>query len=278
MNAVEELRLHVGALAKAVTKTKSHSQFFASQSGYIERLQELVRDLADRDRPELLVIARRLDGFFSQWRSSDGAYFPPREAADSDPTMSRILGLASSIADMSTEQFASLRSASISELATAPVHRAPTPLETVTRLVDRFHRVARQLRARHDNRPTLSIDDEYDVQDLLHAMLRIHFNDVRAEEWTGSYAGKSARMDFLLKEEKLVLEIKMTRDGLNEKKVGDELIVDIGRYATHQDCKTLVCFVYDPTGRIGNPTGLERDLSRTTEDGLTVVVIVAPKG
>ncbi len=83
-------------------------------------------------------------------------------------------------------------------------------------------------------------------------------------------------MDFLLKAEQVVLETKMTRTGLGLKEIGDELIVDIARYQGHPDCKTLICFVYDPLGKIGNPNGLERDLSRT-EGSLTVKIIVAPK-
>lgn len=124
--------------------------------------------------------------------------------------------------------------------------------------------------------PTLEINDEYDVQDLLHALLDLYFDDIRAEEWTPSYAGKSSRMDFLLKDEQCVVETKMTRAGLGGKEVGDQLIIDIGRYGAHQDCKTLICFVYDPLMKIGNPDGLERDLSGT-RDGISVKVIVAPK-
>ena len=35
------------------------------------------------------------------------------------------------------------------------------------RVFSRFHKVARQLRDRYNNKPTLEIEDEYDVQDLL---------------------------------------------------------------------------------------------------------------
>jgi len=150
------------------------------------------------------------------------------------------------------------------------------PVDSLSLLFDRFHLVARQLQSRHQNRGTISIDDEYDVQDLLHALLRIFFDDVRPEEWTPSYAGKSSRMDFLLKKEKLVVEVKKTRKDLTDKEIGDQLIIDIKRYAEHPDCKNLLCFVYDPEGRIGNPTGLEDDLSRS-ENGLTVLVFVRPK-
>jgi hypothetical protein len=71
----------------------------------------------------------------------------------------------------------------------------PRPIEL---LCSRFHEVAKQLRIRYDGRYTLKVDDEYDVQDLMHALLRIFFDDVRPEEWTPSYAGKGARMDFSL--------------------------------------------------------------------------------
>ena len=136
----------------------------------------------------------------------------------------------------------------------------------------RFHKIARQLRNRHDNRQTLSIEDEYDVQDLLHALLHLYFDDIRAEEWTPSYAGKSARVDFLLKNEKTVIEVKKTRQGLADKEVGDQLIIDVDRYKGHPDCEKLICFVYDPEGRIGNPNGIMDDFNIRHQGFATVVI------
>lgn len=152
----------------------------------------------------------------------------------------------------------------------------PDRLLLIERICSRFHAVVRQLQQRHDNRDTLIIKDEYDVQDLLHAILRLHFDDVRAEEWTPSYAGGSSRVDFLLKAEQIVVEVKKTRASMKSKELGEQLIIDRARYAAHPDCKTLVCFVYDPEGRIGNPVGIERDLESHT-GMLKVRVIVAPK-
>ncbi len=140
------------------------------------------------------------------------------------------------------------------------------------RIFSRFHRVARQMRSRYDKRNTLDVKDEYDVQDLLHALLRLYFDDIRSEEWTPSYAGKSARMDFLLKNEKTVIEVKKTRQGLNDRELGDQLIVDVDRYKVHPDCKKLICFVYDPEGRIGNPEGVMNDLN-TQHQGFVEVII-----
>ena len=67
-------------------------------------------------------------------------------------------------------------------------------------IFEKFHPIVRQLRTRYNGRDTLNVNDEYDVQDLLHALLLLYFKDVRAEEWTPSYAGGCVRADFLLKE------------------------------------------------------------------------------
>jgi hypothetical protein len=152
----------------------------------------------------------------------------------------------------------------------------PGPLEHLERIISRFHTVARQLRSRYNDRPTLDVTDEYDVQNLLHALLRLFFDDIRPEEWTPSYAGGASRMDFLLRNEQVVVETKKTRPRLRAKEVADQLIIDIRRYKEHPHCHTLVCFVYDPDELIANPDGLEGDLSQPS-DGLSVRVFVRPK-
>lgn len=143
-------------------------------------------------------------------------------------------------------------------------------------IFEHFNTVARQLRKRHDNRDTLIIKDEYDVQDLLNAILRIHFDDVRPEEWTPSQAGSSNRMDFLLKDDEIAIEVKMTREGLKDKELGDQLIIDIAKYQGHPNCKCLYCFVYDPEGIIRNPRGLEKDLAKLGKD-FPVKVFIRPE-
>lgn len=149
-------------------------------------------------------------------------------------------------------------------------------INTVRVICNHFHQGVRQLKKRYNNRPTIDVNDEYDVQDLLHAFLRLHFDDVRAEECTPSYAGSASRMDFLLKKEKIVIEVKKTRKNLGAKEVGEQLMIDIERYTAHPDCDTLICFVYDPDGRVANPVGIENDLNRNT-DNLKVITIITPK-
>ncbi len=146
----------------------------------------------------------------------------------------------------------------------------------ILKVINSFHIVARQIQNRYNKRKTLQIDDEYDVQDLLHALLKIEFDDIRPEEYTPSYAGSSTRVDFLLKNEKTVIEVKKTRKGLSDKEIGDQLILDSQHYKVHPDCKHLICFVYDPENRIRNPRGLENDLSSLSTEDLLVEVYIRP--
>jgi hypothetical protein len=140
------------------------------------------------------------------------------------------------------------------ELAVEPVLSDNNP---ITRLAERLHLVARQLQRRHAGRPPFRIGDEYDLQDLFHAMLTIFFDDIRKEEVAPSFAGAGARMDFFLPSLSSVVELKKVRESLSSKALGEQLIVDIGRYKTHRNCRTLYCFVYDPDRLLDNPRGIE---------------------
>jgi len=155
----------------------------------------------------------------------------------------------------------------------ADVHSATARLVQVA---DSFHRAALRLRTRHACREPFLINDEYDVQDLFAALLETQFEDVRREEWGRSYAGGATRVDFFLKNESVLFETKMIRDGLSDRRVGEELIIDIAHYKQRSDCKALVCFVYDPEHHLRNPHSLENDLSKQ-DDHLEVRVLIRPK-
>lgn len=130
------------------------------------------------------------------------------------------------------------------------------------RIFSHFQRVAFQLSHRYESRETLRIKDEYDVQDLLHALLSLYFDDIRTEEWTPSYAGSSLRIDFLIPEIETVIEVKKTRPSMTDKTLSEELIIDIEKYQSHPQCKKIYCFVYDPDNILRNPVAIKKDLEK----------------
>jgi len=148
--------------------------------------------------------------------------------------------------------------------------------QSLKSIIDKFHIFVLELKKRYNNRQGFKVQDEYDVQDLLRALLRIHFDDVREEEYTPSYAGGSKRMDFLLNKEEIVIEAKMTRKNLTDVKVGEQLTIDITYYKKHPRCKKLICFVYDPENKISNPIGLKDDLEEQSTKEMAVEVYIKP--
>ncbi|HKT34539.1 MAG TPA: hypothetical protein VJR03_06875 [Nitrospira sp.] len=184
----------------------------------------------------------------------------------------------------STTQEISSPAAGVSQThAHAPVNIASASaadevdaLTSTKKLCQRFHVVARQLRLRGEYRTTVNIEDEFDVQDLMHALLRQHFDDIGTDEWTPPYGDGASRTTFLLDHDRLAIVLKKTRSGLTRKDLADQVRADADRYRTRGRCTQLLCFIYDPEGRIGNPRGLESELT-TTSEHFTVDVVVAPK-
>jgi REase_DpnII-MboI len=147
--------------------------------------------------------------------------------------------------------------------------------EVLMQVVKGLRRAMSPLTHRRKGLPTLAFDSEYDVQDLLHVLLRPWVKDIRSEEYTPSYAGKSTRMDFLLPDHTTVVELKFVRDVAHGKNIGQELQIDIGHYRQHPKCQRLLCVVFDPNNFLVNSGGLASDLEgQHRQDNQTVDVKV----
>ena len=145
------------------------------------------------------------------------------------------------------------------------------------KLLSRFHKIAQELRGRREERDTIIIKDEYDVQDLLNALLHINFDDIRKEEYSPSNSGANSRLDFVLKKEKIIIEVKMSSEKLAGKQLGAELLIDIGRYKEYPDCSDFVIFIYDKGDFIRNKNGLISDLQKQSTNEFTITVIINPE-
>ncbi|MFG1820692.1 hypothetical protein ACGFIF_43530 [Kribbella sp. NPDC049174] len=121
----------------------------------------------------------------------------------------------------------------------------------------------------------LPLEDEYDLQDLTSFALRLLYRDVRPEEHTPSYAGKSTRTDFLVKDLRATVEVKVTYPRRAEREIGPEIVVDQRYYQTHPDVSGVLAVVYDLAGTFTNITGFEQDLSGTYDGLWTRTVVVA---
>ena len=87
----------------------------------------------------------------------------------------------------------------------------------LSNILSNFSRFTNQLkRKRHAKRESF-ISDEYDVQDLLHAVLKLHFDKVHPEYAIPPDMGSSKRIDFYLEDCNIAIEVKYTSESHDEK-------------------------------------------------------------
>ncbi len=161
-------------------------------------------------------------------------------------------------------------------IAAAPKPQTGDPLEFVRKSCTRFHSVARQLRLRREYRPTLDVEDERDVQDLLYALLRYELDEVSAHEWVPQYQQPIPSVALVLPRHRLAVVAKKTKTGCGPRELTQQLAIDGQEFSPSAGYQTIVYFIYDPDGRIGNPRGLEADLTKVS-DTQVIEVIIAPK-
>jgi hypothetical protein len=155
----------------------------------------------------------------------------------------------------------------------APGNPAVRPLDRLEGLLRRLPRVIRQLRHRQGERQPFRVEDERDLEDLLRALLPLHFDDIRPESRTPGYSA-GRRTDFLLWPSRIAVLAKRAAPGQGEKQITSQLEEDVHYYEKQATCRTLACLVYDPEGRISNPREAERVWSRLSE-AVTIRAVIA---
>jgi predicted AAA+ superfamily ATPase len=94
----------------------------------------------------------------------------------------------------------------------------------------------------------------------LQGILQIDFEDVRSEEYSPSHAGSASRIDFLLKEDKIGIEVKYATENNNTRKLKSQISGGKEHYPAHSDCENLICYIYNPDSIIDNLKRFEKGL------------------
>ncbi len=103
------------------------------------------------------------------------------------------------------------------------------------------------IKNRRKGHPDFQIEDEYDVQDILYVILKSIFPTLRDEDPIPKVGAKSTKIDLIIREEKILIEVKMIKvKDANEMHFIEELKVDFESYHECQWLNKLFCFVYDP--------------------------------
>lgn len=157
-----------------------------------------------------------------------------------------------------------------------PTPAAHDPLAPLERMLRRLPRVIRQLRQRRGERPPFCVEDEADLEDLLRALLPLHFDDVRPEGRTPRYTA-ATRTDFLLAPERAAVTVKFVRPPAGPQPIAQQLQEDAAYYRGRADCVILYALVYDPEGAIRDSRVMEAAWS-AREDGWELHCVVSASG
>ena len=117
----------------------------------------------------------------------------------------------------------------------------------IEQLCKRLPQTARILgnRSRKGKAP-YEISDEYDVQDLLHSVLRAYLKYSVQEDPLPKVAGaKSSRADISIEELGVLIEVKYVHGPEDQKRLFEEYSQDLVLYSQWPHLKTLIYFIYN---------------------------------
>lgn len=151
--------------------------------------------------------------------------------------------------------------------------------ELVRAILNNFsNAIQKIIKDRRKDHPEFKIEDEYDVQDVLYVILKAVFPDLRDEDAIPKVGAKSTKIDLIIREEKILVEVKMIKEkDPNETHFIEQLKVDFESYHECTWLRKLFCFVYDPykkTRDISNFNDLNGERTKGNHS-FNVEVIVA---
>jgi hypothetical protein len=120
--------------------------------------------------------------------------------------------------------------------------------EVVRDVLNNFsNAIQKIIRYRRKGHMEFKIEDEYDVQDILYVILKSFFPLLRDEDPIAKVGAKSTKIDLILREEMILIEVKMLKEkDNNEVEFIEQLKKDFESYHQCQWLTKLFCFVYDP--------------------------------
>lgn len=140
--------------------------------------------------------------------------------------------------------------------------------ELVMRVCQRLPNAARILanRSRKD-KPPFEIEDEYDVQDLLHATLRAYIKHSVQEDTLPKVAAvKSGRVDISIEDLGILIEVKFVRGPSDQKRIFEEYSQDLVLYPKWPPLKTLILLIYNSSD-LKDPEAFEKLNAQVEVDG-----------
>ncbi|HUT46915.1 MAG TPA: ParB/RepB/Spo0J family partition protein [Sedimentisphaerales bacterium] len=103
---------------------------------------------------------------------------------------------------------------------------------------------------------------ELELQNFIYSVLRALFESTEFEDPTEKICETSNRLDFVLKDHDIIIEVKYVRDKRHAKKISEELSIDYPRYKQSKYGQTIINYIYDPDNHIANHGLFKKQLKK----------------
>ncbi|MCU0436363.1 MAG: hypothetical protein MUC49_00510 [Raineya sp.] len=113
----------------------------------------------------------------------------------------------------------------------------------------------------------IKIEDEYDVQDILYVIFKSVFPNIKYENPLAKFGGTSTRLDFVLVEEGIIIEVKQISESeISDKKFISQIKVDIESYHVLDYLNEIIFFVFAPKAIQDINSFMELEGERTIQE------------
>jgi REase_DpnII-MboI len=119
-------------------------------------------------------------------------------------------------------------------------------VELIVKLCSRLKQAARALGDRQHKKPGFDITDEYDIQDLVHALLRAYFKYPVRENPLPKVAGAvSTRADLCIEQLGVIIELKHVKSPTDQGRIEKDIAEDLVFYSSWTSLRTLIFVIYN---------------------------------
>lgn len=119
-----------------------------------------------------------------------------------------------------------------------------TEIQLILQLCSRLKHSAKVLARRRSGKQPFEITDEYDVQDLLQAILRAYFKYSISEEPISKLAGSSSRADFAIQDLGVIIEAKFVHGPNEQDRITKQFAEDVQSYSQWTSLEHFFYVIY----------------------------------
>ncbi|MBR9691964.1 ParB N-terminal domain-containing protein [Candidatus Woesearchaeota archaeon] len=113
-----------------------------------------------------------------------------------------------------------------------------------------------------EKRTKMKFSNEKDLQNFIYSILRSLFSSIEFEDPTEKMCERSNRLDFVIKDHRIIIEVKFVRDKAHAKNIYKELAEDYPKYLNSPYGENIINYIYDPGKNLTNHSQFKKHLEK----------------